>query len=205
VAVRVGEIHDLSQPEEWRKVPTKLNIADDATKWDDETTYINNRWLQGPPFLLLPKSEWPQQELDKTPVMEEVKKSVYIIKAAKISFSGVPDMSFSKYTQLLRVLAYMLKYMFACKFKISKEERQKLQKLVSQNKLKIPTLSVLDIQRAERCLYKKAQYEIFENEYTTLISGYAINKKSKLLNAHQILAQQHYNQSSYPANTKYRC
>ncbi|XP_062707580.1 uncharacterized protein LOC115257239 isoform X2 [Aedes albopictus] len=54
VAHRVSEILDLTTVDEWRWIPTRLNVADDATKWGkgpqiDESS----RWFRAPDFFVL--------------------------------------------------------------------------------------------------------------------------------------------------------
>jgi hypothetical protein len=60
VSNRVGEIQTLTEPEEWRFVPGKLNPADEATRSVIEEEGLSQRWLNGPEFLFQPESEWPQ-------------------------------------------------------------------------------------------------------------------------------------------------
>ncbi|XP_062716387.1 uncharacterized protein LOC134291935 [Aedes albopictus] len=60
VGFRVGEILSMTDVNEWRKVPTKENVADDATKWGTGPDIkTENRWFQGPAFLKQPESSWP--------------------------------------------------------------------------------------------------------------------------------------------------
>ena len=58
--VRVGEIRDNSEINEWFWGSTKTKVADEATKCskapDLSTT---SRWLNGPAFLKSPEHEWP--------------------------------------------------------------------------------------------------------------------------------------------------
>jgi hypothetical protein len=60
VAHRVSETLDVTTINQWHWVPTKLNVADDGTKWE-EIPVISDRWLQGPKFLLTEGSDWPQE------------------------------------------------------------------------------------------------------------------------------------------------
>ncbi|XP_058840296.1 uncharacterized protein LOC131695790 [Topomyia yanbarensis] len=60
VAVRVGEILMMSDQTEWRWVPTKLNIADDAIKWKSEPNLNSNSpWFCGQSFLQDAEEHWP--------------------------------------------------------------------------------------------------------------------------------------------------
>ncbi|XP_055622870.1 uncharacterized protein LOC129766370 [Toxorhynchites rutilus septentrionalis] len=52
VGFRVGEILSITDIDEWRKVPSKVNIADQATKWGDGPSFDPKAWwYTGPSFL----------------------------------------------------------------------------------------------------------------------------------------------------------
>lgn len=58
VAHRVGEILDSTDVNEWRWVPTKDKVSDEATKWTKSINFDrSNRWFNGPEFLRLSESE----------------------------------------------------------------------------------------------------------------------------------------------------
>ncbi|XP_070067195.1 uncharacterized protein [Drosophila virilis] len=64
VALRIVEILEESGVDSWRWVPSAQNVADDGTKWP-KTPEIHGstRWFNGPPFLYLEESQWPQSEI----------------------------------------------------------------------------------------------------------------------------------------------
>ncbi|XP_070067190.1 uncharacterized protein [Drosophila virilis] len=64
IALRIGEILEESDVDSWRWVPSAQNVADDGTKWT-KTPEIHGstRWFNGPPFLYLEESQWPQSEI----------------------------------------------------------------------------------------------------------------------------------------------
>ena len=60
VSHRIGEIQQLSEADEWRFVPGKLNPSDAATRSSLEVEeIIPKSWAEGPEFLVQPESEWP--------------------------------------------------------------------------------------------------------------------------------------------------
>ncbi|XP_065085842.1 uncharacterized protein LOC135707870 [Ochlerotatus camptorhynchus] len=62
VSFRVGEILSLTSVDEWHYVPSKLNVADDATRWNSGPSFDpDNRWFQGPSFLRDTKELWPRE------------------------------------------------------------------------------------------------------------------------------------------------
>jgi hypothetical protein len=181
VGVRVGEIVDTSKTEEWRKIPTKINVADDATKWSADTTYLNSRWFSGPPFLYLPKREWPPVESYSLEVEEELKGPVYVLHHPPISFQAVPDANFLSFIKTRAVIAYIIKFVRSCQVKTDKMIRQKTLNKLRLKKINLPILSVLEIEDAERLMIRKAQFDSFQTEYTALWNNQTLPAKSKLV------------------------
>ncbi|XP_045023365.1 uncharacterized protein LOC123467557 [Daphnia magna] len=60
VANRVGEIQMLTEPEEWRFVPGKLNPSGEATRSTLGEEILSARWMNGPEFLLHSEVDWPK-------------------------------------------------------------------------------------------------------------------------------------------------
>ena len=77
-ANRVGEIRDLTAPEQ-RHCPGKLNPADDVSRGLEMTEFLKNeRWLKGPPFLHRSEDRWPETKFEKVAEEKlEIKKEVY--------------------------------------------------------------------------------------------------------------------------------
>lgn len=164
VSVRVGEILTLTELEEWRHVPTKLNVADDGTKWNEKTLPdIRNRWFQGPDFLKLRPEEWPV-EAEKLETVEEIQK-IMVISQPETSFVAIDDQRFSSYRRLVRTTAFVIRFITR-----------------NYNKcVKFPAfLTVSELKKAESIIIKKAQFESFPAEYTALHNGEPISRKSKL-------------------------
>ena len=66
VAHRVGEIHENSNPDQWRYVPTSLNPADLGTRGMTALELTEStKWWKGPDFLRCPVAEWPDRKFDK--------------------------------------------------------------------------------------------------------------------------------------------
>lgn len=63
VAFRISEILETTNLEEWHWIPSKQNVADEATKWVKRPDVSpSSRWFRGPDFLLKSVSEWPNEE-----------------------------------------------------------------------------------------------------------------------------------------------
>jgi len=62
VANRISEIHQKSNPRQWRHIPTDLNCADDATcGLHARELTIDHRRFSGPAFLYENEDAWPQE------------------------------------------------------------------------------------------------------------------------------------------------
>ncbi|XP_070141749.1 uncharacterized protein [Drosophila kikkawai] len=62
VALRIGEILEGSEIEDWRWVPSEQNVADEGTKWTKKCEINSSaRWFTGPEFLLQGESQWPSR------------------------------------------------------------------------------------------------------------------------------------------------
>ena len=60
VSNRVAYIRSCSNANDWRHVPTKMNIADIATRQTSIKDFMNNKeWLDGPEFLYKQENQWP--------------------------------------------------------------------------------------------------------------------------------------------------
>lgn len=57
--VRVSELLELTETNEWNWISTKLNVADDATKWQKSPDLSpTSRWFHAPDFLWKPRKQW---------------------------------------------------------------------------------------------------------------------------------------------------
>lgn len=73
VSLSISEILDTTDLQEWRWIPGKHNVADEATKWAKKPDIsFESRWFKGPDFLLKPVSEWPVYETESESCDSEV-------------------------------------------------------------------------------------------------------------------------------------
>lgn len=146
--MRVGEILETTSISEWRWVPTKLNVADEATKWGKgPDVEPNSRWFKGPEFLYMPEECWPQQTVLSADTNEELRS--ILVHQELLSSSLVVVSRFSKWERLLRSVAYVLHFVDNCRAR--KEHRTNL-------------LDQTDFDRAERMLWRLAQTTEYADE-----------------------------------------
>lgn len=125
-ANRINQIHDLTASCTWRHISSAENPADlnsrGATVAELQTSSL---WWQGPAFLQTHVSSW--KFLYDIP--EEVEEENCDIGQSYVTTSIEPNdlfiyiQKFSSYTKLLRVMAYVLRFIQNCK-KSSSERRQ---------------------------------------------------------------------------------
>ncbi|XP_055633885.1 uncharacterized protein LOC129774203 [Toxorhynchites rutilus septentrionalis] len=169
VAHRVGEILESTNVNEWRWVPSKLNPADEATKWG-RGPYFNqeSRWFTGPDFLRSPAEEWPERMEPLVATAEDARPSVLY------HFAAEPVLDFQRFSswkRMLRTTAYVLRYLFNIR---------------NPNRRLRGSLSQPELLNAERTICKLAQRESYADEMATLEKSKAmsnqvfVNRKSKI-------------------------
>lgn len=162
VASRVDEILNSSDENEWRWVPTAMNVADDATRMDSPTK--NERWFNGPAFLYSSEDAWPvPDEIDDSPAEEELL-PVMTMSEAPPSFGLAPDPArFSSWRRLVRTTAFGLRFFFRKVFDGSPFTSEELL-------------------RAEEELFRSAQQVEYGAELTRMISNpkYTLQKRHTL-------------------------
>ncbi|XP_065078978.1 uncharacterized protein LOC135701958 [Ochlerotatus camptorhynchus] len=152
VAVRVGEILSETSVDEWRKVPGKLNVADEATKWGEGPCFKNgSRWFTGPEFLYKAELEWPGNELPEPNIPEDLR--VIHAHHREITEPLIDYRRFSKWERLQRVTAYMLRFCANCSGKV-RGEKIEAGEVLSQEEL----------QFAEETLFRWIQTETYPDE-----------------------------------------
>ncbi|XP_059612589.1 uncharacterized protein LOC132259062 [Phlebotomus argentipes] len=150
VANRVGEIQEVSDPAEWRWVPTDLNVADLATRDKGSTDFApTSVWYRGPEFLHQSENTWPKQREEETPLV-----AIAEIAEDTQFKSPINSKNYVKWHHMLKVAAFVFRFQRACKerwrTKCNKEHR------------KIGTLDAADWKGGEEYLIKIAQRESFQ-------------------------------------------
>ncbi|GBP14770.1 hypothetical protein EVAR_74672_1 [Eumeta japonica] len=109
VAHRLAELEEHTTVKCWRWVPTKLNVADDATR--DPPTHFDetHRWFHGPDFLRKSEDKWPQETVESEQPTGEERSCTTLTLVNKEDSQVVPNVSrFSSWTRLLRSTARVL-------------------------------------------------------------------------------------------------
>ncbi|XP_047518171.1 uncharacterized protein LOC125058190 isoform X1 [Pieris napi] len=155
VAHRLTEITETTDASQWRWVPTRENVADDATRITLDHKTDNDRWFVGPAFLYGPEETWPKESCEP-----QVLTMTVIERRA--NRNDLPDIErFSQYERLIRATAYV-------------------QLFIRKLKDRSTRLSVSDLKDAEQAWVREAQNQSFQDEIDTLKKGKPIKKTSRL-------------------------
>ncbi|XP_023937546.1 uncharacterized protein LOC112045551 [Bicyclus anynana] len=168
VAHRLGEIAELTQENQWRWIPTNLNIADDATRMNCQPIKQEDRWFIGPLFLLENEDTWPHEDPEQEDSTEELVTHVTI---AENTSSSLPDISrFSSYEKLIRSTARILVFVDICRKRST-------------------SIEVRHLKLAEYLWQRTAQEESFADDLSRLRTGKAIQRTSRLIKVDPVLEE----------------
>ncbi|XP_058467435.1 uncharacterized protein LOC131440300 [Malaya genurostris] len=155
VSCRVGEILTLTNPEDWRWVPSKDNVADDATKWGKGSHLSpDSRWFWGPSFLYLSEDQWPTNQRTFTETTEELQ-SCFTHAEVKCENLVLWE-RFSKWNRLLNTVAYVNRAV------------RNMQRKSKGSPLLLDCLTQEERSKAETIIWRLVQEEVYSAELSTL-------------------------------------
>ena len=192
VANRIGQIQSVTNPDQWRYVPTELNPADYLTRGLKILELIDkNSWWEAKNYLRDSEERWPRHKVinDIEQATKEVKKKY--VKANSLCENGTQALmdvqnitmvaldksnsdlswklhpeSFSSWKRYTRVYSWVMRFINNY---INKEHRMKGE------------LSLDEIRDAEKLIIKNMQRKVFYNEYVALQKRRQLPIDSKLL------------------------
>ncbi|XP_055918535.1 uncharacterized protein LOC129950632 [Eupeodes corollae] len=157
VGFRVSEILETTETHLWRYIPSKDNVADDATKWEKIPDFdMNSRWFVGPPFLMQDENKWPLNLSNLQETAEELKASILFHHTVH-NQALIDSKRFSNWQKLVRTQAYISRFIYntrAIKKKVPKRD----QKYITHG----------EYVESERSLYLQAQLDSFRDEISIL-------------------------------------
>ncbi|KAL0839170.1 hypothetical protein ABMA28_017138 [Loxostege sticticalis] len=159
VAHRLNEISELTEPEQWKWVPTRDNVADDATRIVNDEKCKDDRWFIGPSFLYENEDSWPS--LNVIDDCDIGRHDDIVLNVTNVEWS-VPDAGrFSKHERLVRAMAYVLLFIDKCLRRANE-------------------MSMTHIRKAEEWLVKRAQSETFGEDIERLRRGQNLKMSSRI-------------------------
>ncbi|XP_045784625.1 uncharacterized protein LOC123880521, partial [Maniola jurtina] len=207
VAHRLAAIEESSKVTEWRWVPTKLNVADDATRDVPTSFNRNHRWYKGPDFLYETEAHWPTEvsttEQEESSGEEKIN---YVTDKRKTKLAeALTDVSrFSNWDRLRYATARVLQFTQLCRAtkqsvhyrrtqknteadpswrKTNKpvtKQQPTVKKIVTPKRKEFFPVSAENLKRAEELLMRSSQEDSFTDELEDLKNNKPINKESRL-------------------------
>ncbi|XP_055914028.1 uncharacterized protein LOC129947476 [Eupeodes corollae] len=176
VAYRVSEILDFSEISDWKWISTKLNVADEGTKWQKVPEFkASNRWLTGPEFLKTNPNLWPNEIPPENATVEELKTCfVNLHTLNKEENFRISDTS--SWRRLIRTAAYFFRFIHNTSIK---RHQRKSGILHQQRK---GYLRQEELRSAEAELFREAQTSEYWDEMVDLSSKKSVEKSSILYN-----------------------
>lgn len=202
VAHRIANIEENSNISEWRWVPTKINVADDATRDVPQHFDSQHRWFQGPEFLREDPSTWPQEKPTTQEVTGEEKINTIVHRKSASLQEALPNPErFSKWENLLRATARVLQFIDILRTKCGrinykrhrknieidpawnkKTERKSFvnRKTSHREERKFICIEAALLRKAEEYLVRLSQERSFYSEIEDLKNNRKIENNSKL-------------------------
>ena len=177
VANRVGEIRDLTSPEQWRHCPGKLNPADNVSRGLEMNEFQKNEhWPKGPSFLYTSEDHWPEPKFENIAVEKlEIKKEVYVTTVNPTAPLNCLVTRFSSRIAHLRTFAWLLKFLQWIKWSSRKKKEEtntcKITRRISQE----------EIEKSKREVVKFVQKSAVQQEMKDLTAGRQVKASSHIV------------------------
>lgn len=184
VANRVSKIQHATQNCSWHHIPGKENPADLLSRGVTAENILDNElWWQGPRWLKLAQTSWPNEQPDSEPDSQALAEAG---KRPKLTYTAAPEPTFidqltskfSNYNRLLRVTAYCLRFIRNCHKSTA----------ISETKYKTISVTAEERKTAELTLVRQVQRQIFAEEWKQLERAKPISSKSRLRWFHPFLS-----------------
>ncbi len=160
VGVRVAEIQENWSPSFWRYVPSEDNPADDLSRGITVEELSSGRWINGPPFLSKPETEWPSERRAEPDVqaedLEKRRSPNFLTSVVKPQPLLNPE-DFSNWERLIRVTAYCQRFV-----------NNRVYAKQDPSKVRTGELQPEECNEAENYWIRKAQRELKVADYPNL-------------------------------------
>ncbi|XP_049304973.1 uncharacterized protein LOC125776523 [Bactrocera dorsalis] len=165
---RIAEILASTSISNWRWIPTKHNVADEATRANDCINFNPTaRWPRGPPFLRQNEQAWPSEDItvsgnDEPDEELRPKFALVIVSCNFIDFNR-----FSFFQRLVRTVAWVLRFVNHCRRRTQPNQCY--------------GLTAQEVDSAKRLLCRIVQREVYAAEFQSIENDHDIAHDSTLL------------------------
>ncbi|XP_062538796.1 uncharacterized protein LOC134207091 [Armigeres subalbatus] len=155
--VRCSLVSAKTKVDEWRWVPSRMNVADEATKWGKGLDITSSsRWFQAPKSILYEHpNSWPQQTTKEEESSEELRPIHLHLEVAREELLQYER--FSKWERLVRAVSYVRRFVDNLRCKAKKQSPSNTE-----------WLNRGELLRAETTVFKQIQHEAFGDELVIL-------------------------------------
>jgi len=179
VANRIAEIQGLTDNDDWRHVPSQENPADSLSRGVMPHLLSELRiWWTGPSWLKSDRSEWPSESFQVSDIELPEGKATTLVAEVKTESQHNIFNRFSKFSRLIRVVAFCYRFIKKCKMKNINTLQSDYESKID----KIQPLSIKELEQSELALIRVVQREVFKTELCALESYKPVNKNSNILN-----------------------
>ena len=169
VGNRVSHIVGLIAPERWGHVEGLENPADCASRGLMPSELLNHElWWSGPNWLRLDPSTWPRRPKSKPDSTSEEVDELCLHTVAVQLDPVIPLDRYSTYTKLVRVTAWVIRFVLNCR------AHQKVECRIAS------PLTVSELGKAKSYWISKVQRDHFSSEINTLKVGRQVSRSSPL-------------------------
>ena len=166
VANRVSQIQEIISPNCWGHVLSNENPADCATRGLLADELINfDLWWNGPKWLVQDPSTWPKTKAVTDVCVPEERKRFIAVNTAVKGIELIDIQRFSSYKRLLRVVAYLLRFVDCVRRKLKRTG----------------PIQVEELDHALEVVVKQVQSQEFFREISNLRADKTIPSSSKIL------------------------
>lgn len=169
VANRVSEIQSLSNINEWYHVKSEENPADMLSRGiNPKSINESELWWQGPYWLSCDKEQWNISDVSvDTDIPEQRSTSSVLSSIDHIDIMSELIKRISSFNRLLRISAYMLRF-------VNNIRRKPCERIYS-------VLTPLELENSLLVLVKTVQLDCFAKEYNCLLNKKELSNKSTIL------------------------
>ena len=178
VGNRVADILECSSSSSWRHINGVQNPADCASRGLFPSELIDHElWWEGPSWLKLPSSCWPEQSHIQRVSIEEEEKQVSLLTLSQDEVIPViPIDKYSNFSHLKRITAWIRRFVNNCQAKVAHKQV-----------IHSPYLSAKEIYEAELYWFSIVQKQSFLPDVNAIKSGKKLRRSSPLLSIHPIV------------------
>ncbi|XP_065093725.1 uncharacterized protein LOC135714319 [Ochlerotatus camptorhynchus] len=186
VANRVAQIQHTTDVRCWKHIAGVDNPADDISRGLNPVDLLQcKRWWNGPEWLSLAPESWPNRnasEEETGATVEEIRKIPLVAMAVvQVDFCDDLFARYFSFSKLRRVTAFCLRYVRSLRERalLHRSDPVKYTSIGIQDK-PIPSLTTIELQRAELRLCRLAQQQSFPEEISDLANGERVANSSAL-------------------------